>query len=267
MSLQQSEERSFPTPPIIGITTYSRSEAGEFTLPGAYVDAVQAAGGIPVLLPPLESDPLPLLDRLDGLIFSGGGDIDPAIYGGEHHPTIYLVDPDRDSFELALAKDVLQREIPVLGICRGMQVLTVASGGSLIPHLPEVYGDRIAHRMDHPRRPIEHPVEVFAGSRLGDWLGRELTVVSWHHQAVRQVPPGWRQVAQAADGLVEALEHEHHPWLVAVQWHPELSPPESVHPRLFAALVEAAASRAGRRMNASEQLIPAIGSPPFPTEV
>lgn len=226
--------------PIIGITTYSRSESGEFTLPGAYVDAVQLAGGLPLLLPPLQVDPVALLDRVDGLIFAGGGDIDPERYGGEPHHTIYLVDEERDSFELALARQALQKQIPVLGICRGLQILSVATGAQLVAHVPEVYGDQILHRLDHPRRPITHAAQVLPHTRLARILETtEITVMSWHHQAVRTVPEGWQLAAQAADGVIEALEHQHHPWLIAVQWHPELSPDAPVHRRLFQAFVQA----------------------------
>ncbi|GAB4381721.1 MAG: gamma-glutamyl-gamma-aminobutyrate hydrolase family protein [Elainellaceae cyanobacterium] len=228
--------------PIIGITTYSRNETGEFLLPGAYVDAVRFAGGTPILLPPGEPNPACLLDALDGLIFAGGGDLNPALYGGEPHHTIYLVDEERDLFELALAKAVLMTEIPVLGICRGMQVLNVATGGNLVTHVPDVYGDRIMHRLDHPRRPIQHPITVVSETRLSAIVGAvDISVVSWHHQAVRQFSPEWQVVAHAADGLVEALEHQHHPWMMAVQWHPELSPQDSAHQQLFQALVKAAA--------------------------
>jgi putative glutamine amidotransferase len=227
--------------PIIGITTYSRSEAGEFYLHGAYVDAVQAAGGAPVLLPPNQPDPARLLEVLDGLVFSGGGDIDPSLYGGAPHATVYLVDEERDSFELVLAKQAIDAEVPVLGICRGMQILNVASGGDLVVHVPEVYGEAVMHRLDHPRRPIEHAVQVDPAARLAGLLAAaEFNVVSWHHQAVKTVPDCWWMVAQAADGLPEAIEHRHHPWLVAVQWHPELSPADPVHQRLFQALVTAA---------------------------
>jgi len=227
--------------PIIGITTYSRGEAGEFTLPGSYVDAVQLAGGIPVLLPPNQPDIDRLLDIVDGLVFSGGGDIDPVLYGGDHHPTVYLIDPERDEFELALAKGAIASTIPTLGICRGMQVLSVATGGALVPHVPDVYGETIAHRLDHPRRPIPHPVQVQPESRLAAIVGKtDISVVSWHHQAVKTVPDCWQIAAYAADGLVEALEHCQHPWMVAVQWHPELSPEDPVHQRLFEAFVQAA---------------------------
>lgn len=236
--------------PIIGITTYSRNEGGEFTLPGAYVDAVQQAGGVPILLPPNQPDPARILDIVDGLLFAGGGDLDPATYGGQPHHTIYLVDEERDSFELALAKLALTSDTPTLGICRGMQVLNVASGGTLITHVPEVYGDQITHRLDHPRRPIPHDVSLVPGSRLAALMGtNQVTVVSWHHQAVQQIPAGWRQVATAADGLVEAMEWEAHPWLVAVQWHPELSPDAAEHQRLFQTLVRVAGERVKARPN------------------
>ena len=230
--------------PVIGITTYSRNEAGEFYLPGAYIDAVQQAGGMPILLPPNQPAPAQLLGILDGLIFSGGGDLDPQRYGGEHHPSIYLVDPDRDEFELSLAKAALADQIPVLGICRGLQVLSVASGADLITHVPDVYGETIAHRLDHPRRPIAHEVQLQPYSRLATLLGAStITVVSWHHQAIKTIPKGWTIVAQAADGLPEALEYTDHPWMLAVQWHPELSPHEPVHQRLFQALVKAASQK------------------------
>lgn len=227
--------------PLIGITTYHRDEAGAFHLPGAYVDAVQLAGGIPVLLPPNPVDPTHVLDKLDGLVLTGGGDIDPAFYDGSSHPTVYLVDAERDTFELALTKAALNYTIPVLGICRGMQVLNVATGGDLVVHVPEQYGDRIAHRLDQPRRPIEHPVQIDPQARLATFLGATtIEVVSWHHQAVKTIDPVWRIVASAADGLVEAMEHQQHPWMIGVQWHPELSLNNPPHQQLFQALVKAA---------------------------
>lgn len=234
--------------PIIGITTYSRNQVDEFYLPGAYIDAVWAAGGNPILIPHNQSDPARILDVVDGLIFSGGGDIAPGRYGGLPHPMIYSVDEERDEFELALAKQALAADVPTLGICRGMQVLSVASGGALVPHVPDVYGDAINHRLDNPRRSIAHQVQVEPESRLAEMLGEEaIAVVSWHHQAVKTIPKHWRAVAQAADGLVEALEHQQHPWMVAVQWHPELSPEDPVHQRLFQALVSAATAIASRK--------------------
>lgn len=227
--------------PIIGITTHSRNDNGEYLLPGTYVDAVQAAGGTPILLPPNQPHPEALLNVLDGLVLSGGGDINPDLYEGLPHHSIYGTDEDRDTFEFALTQVALKSTIPVLGICRGMQMLTVASGGSLVAHVPEVYGDRIPHRLDHPRRPIPHEVFLTPESRLAEILGTEaLSIVSWHHQAARSVPLGWRLAAQAADGVIEALEHLQHPWMMALQWHPEMSADHPAHQRLFKSFVMAA---------------------------
>ncbi len=230
--------------PIIGITAYGRNEAGEFTLQAVYVDAVRKAGGIPILLPPGEPHPDRILQQVDGLILAGGGDIDPVIYGGDEHPTIYSVDAERDEFELALAEMVIAEGLPVLGICRGMQVLGVASGGNLVSHVPDRFGDDILHRLDNPRRPTSHTVEVNAQSRLARVLKVTSTeVTSWHHQAVQSVSSGWSPVAFAPDGVIEAIEHQDHPWAVAVQWHPELLSDCPAQKALFHALVEAASSR------------------------
>lgn len=227
--------------PIIGITTCGYNEAREIYLPGAYIDAVQAAGGTPILLPPNQPNPERLLDVLDGLVFSGGGDINPIFYGGSAHHTIYLVDEERDEFELALARLILLREIPVLGICRGMQILNVASGGDLVVHVPEVYGDRITHRLEHPRRPFQHNIHIEPKTHLASIIKNPtITVVSWHHQAVKTIPPVWRIAAQAEDGLIEAIEHREHPWMLGVQWHPEMSLQLAPHLRLFQALVMSA---------------------------
>lgn len=227
--------------PVIGITTYNRDEIGDFKLPGAYIDAVIGAGGIPVLIPSCPSQSDRLLHKLDGLILAGGGDIDPAHYNADLHPTIYMVSEERDRFELDLAHHALQHEVPTLGICRGMQILNVATGGDLIPHVPEVYGEAIAHRVHEPRSPIPHPVRIDSNSRLSRIVGDvDIEVMSWHHQAVRAIAPVWDAVAHAEDGLVEAMEHRDHPWMIAVQWHPELAPNNIAHQRLFKALVDAA---------------------------
>jgi putative glutamine amidotransferase len=137
--------------PIIGITTYSRSPAGEYCLNGSYIDAVQVAGGIPILLPPNQLNPASIFDAVDGLIFSGGGDINPELYGGCIEETVYAIDTERDNFELGLAKLAFKADIPVLGICRGMQILNVASGGSLVIHVPDAYGMRLLTDREFPR--------------------------------------------------------------------------------------------------------------------
>ncbi|RMH75643.1 MAG: gamma-glutamyl-gamma-aminobutyrate hydrolase family protein, partial [Calditrichaeota bacterium] len=184
-----------------------------------------------------------LLEVIDGLILAGGGDIDPALYDGRPHPTIERVDSRRDALELELSRQALARPLPVLGICRGQQVLAVATGGTLVEHIPDEYGQAVIHR-DGSGEYVQHPVEVEADSRLAEILGAtELPTPSKHHQAVREVPPEWRVVARAADGVIEALEHRHHPWMIAVQWHPEQAYRDPRHGRLFAALVEAARGR------------------------
>jgi putative glutamine amidotransferase len=227
--------------PLIGITTYGRNENQAFSLPAAYIDAIRRAGGIPVLLPPGEPHLSQLLGRLDGLILAGGGDIDPAFYNGRLHETIYMLDPERDHSELTLVQHVVAAAMPTLGICRGAQVINVALGGTLIEHLPDEVGDDVAHRLP-PSRPARHPVAITPDSRLAEVLAADqVDVASWHHQAIRHAAPGLTIVAQAADGTVEAAEMSGHPWLVAIQWHPELSAADDpTQQRLFDALVEAA---------------------------
>jgi putative glutamine amidotransferase len=227
--------------PIVGITTSGRNETGHFCVSGRYGDAVQAAGGIPILLPPNQPAPARILDIVDGLIFAGGGDMDPTIYSGPAHPDIYAVDRERDTFELSLARLALTSEIPVLAICRGMQVFNVASGGDLVTHIPDLYDLTVPHRLDHPLCAIEHSIQIEPNSRLAAIIAATTaTVASFHHQAVRTIPPTWQQVAWATDGVVEALEHQHHPWLIAVQWHPELSSTDPAQQRLFQSFVQAA---------------------------
>lgn len=226
--------------PIIGLTTYGRNEKNAYTLPAEYIESVRRAGGVPLLLPPGETNLADVLPLLDGLILSGGGDIDPALYGGEHHPTIYMTDAERDSFEIELTKAVLAQQTPLLCICRGTQVLNVALGGTLIEHLPDIVGEELPHRAP-PREPTSHSVAVESDSRLAEIMGQmEAVTASWHHQAVRDLAPGLQIVAHAPDGTIEAVEMAGHPWLIAVQWHPELTAADDVgQQRLFDALVEA----------------------------
>lgn len=233
------------TSPVIGLTTYGRDVAGngDYCLPSAYADAVVRAGGTPVLLPPAAAM-VAVAERLDGLILSGGGDLAPSCYGEAAHRTVYMVDAGRDSGELALARHAVERQLPCLCICRGIQVLNVALGGTLIPHLPERVGDGLSHRVP-PRRPAFHDVQIETDSRLSQVVdGTSAFVASWHHQAVDRIAPGLRPVARAADGVVEAVEmdDDDHPWMVAVQWHPEITAAyDPQQQALFDALVKAAA--------------------------
>jgi len=227
--------------PLIGITTYGQDEQQRFGLPREYVDAVWRAGGLPLLVPPLPGTVADVLSRLDGLILAGGGDIDPVHYGGQSHETIYNLDRERDQFELELAKLFLGTGRPLFGICRGMQTLNVALGGTLIEHLPDVVGEGVLHRLP-PRAPGRHAVRVESGSRLAAILGElEFVSATWHHQAVRRPGERLRIVAQAPDGTIEAAEMPEHPWLIAVQWHPELTAADDpLQQKLFDDFVRAA---------------------------
>lgn len=212
-----------PTPPLIGITTYGRNHEDEFTLPAVYVEAIRRAGGIPVLIPHGETQLDALLAALDGIILSGGGDLDPAHYGSEGHPTIYMIDAERDATELALARRVAASGAPTLCICRGLQVLNVALGGTLFEHLPDVVPGIIQHRHE-PDKPTAHTLTVLPDTHLSELIGAgPMHGVSWHHQAIRTVAPDLTIAALAEDGTVEAVEAPNHPWLIAIQWHPEMS--------------------------------------------
>ncbi len=234
--------------PLIGISTYGRNGVAAFSLAATYVDAVRAAGGMPVMLPPGEPNPGEVLERIDGLILSGGGDIDPNAYQGSDHASIYNVDTERDEFELTLARLCLEKDVPFLGICRGMEIAIVACGGTLVSHVPDEYGLKVQHRLvPAPGHlyPAQHPVRIVPTSRLGGIVGKtEIGVVSWHHQAVRNLAPGWRVVAESVeDQVIEAVEHQHCSFAIGVQWHPELSPEDVSHQRIFQALVKAAGTR------------------------
>lgn len=212
--------------PLIGITMYGANADNEYRLPEEYISAVRRAGGVAVLVPPGDTNSVRVLSALQGLILAGGGDICPSRYGGQGHPTIYSIDAARDESEIALAQAALARKIPLLAICRGLQLLNVVLGGTLHPHVPDVYGEQVAHR-NPPRVPVLHPVTLEADSRIAARLGTtEVTCVSWHHQAVDRIAASCRAVARAPDGLVEALELQDRDDVLAVQWHPELSAAE-----------------------------------------
>lgn len=208
----------------IGVTTYRREREGRerFTLPAAYVDAVRAVGSVPVLLAPGEEAPEEVLAELDGLVLSGGGDVDPS-FSGAAHGAVYGTSAERDRFEIALARHAVQLGTPTLAICRGLQVLNVARGGTLHAHLPDVVGDKVSHRASQLEA-TTHPVKVAGDCALGETLGaRSLPLVpSWHHQAIDRLGDGLRAVAWADDGVIEAVELVGAPAMLAVQWHPEL---------------------------------------------
>jgi putative glutamine amidotransferase len=210
--------------------------------PLTYVDAVQDAGAIALVVPPDDAvavAPDGMLDRLDALMLAGGADLDPATYGAPPHPEVTGTWPERDRFELALAYRALERELPVLGICRGMQLLNVARGGTLVPHLPDVVGHD-AHRHT-PGTFGDHEVRLAPGSLAARSAGAEaIEVQSHHHQGIDRlgeglIPTGW----STEDDVIEAFELEGHPFALGVLWHPE----QDVRSRVVAALIEAARER------------------------
>lgn len=234
--------------PLIGITAYAdEAQFGVWRLPCAfaplaYVQAVERAGGRAVLLPPCEGGAEETVAALDALVLSGGPDLDPTLYGAEPHPETRDVRPERDRAEIALVTAALERDLPVLAICRGSQVLNVALGGDLEQHVPDLVGHD-GHK-EQPGTFSEHPVEILPGTRLHALMGERLLVKSHHHQGYRRLGRGLRPAARAGDGTLEALEEPSRRFAVGVLWHPEAGDDL----RLFHALVaEAEAARAGAR--------------------
>lgn len=231
--------------PLIGLTTYGRNEKNQYQLLADYSWSIFRAGGAPVLLPPVGGGSLAeiWLNRIDALILTGGGDMDPSLYGAERHPTMYTLDEERDTSEIVLAREALKSSLPILAICRGLQVVNVALGGTLHPHLPDVFGEQVAHRLP-PREPTYHEVVLTPESRLAALLGtNEINGVSWHHQAIHQLGTGMVATGHAPDGVIEAAEIPSHPWFIGVQWHPEMSSEhDPVQQHIFEAVVAAANS-------------------------
>ncbi|WP_116051767.1 gamma-glutamyl-gamma-aminobutyrate hydrolase family protein [Amycolatopsis palatopharyngis] len=231
--------------PIIGLTTYAeRTRFGVWDVESAvlhqsYVDSVVRAGGVPVLLPPTGAPHRELIPLLDALVLTGGADIEPARYGRAAHPAT-VTRPDRDAAEFALTEAALGATIPVLGVCRGMEVLNVALGGTLVQHLPEVTGTA-AHQPDVAVFG-DTVVRLAEGSRAAGVLGTETACRCYHHQAVDGLGEGLRAVGWAADGTIEAVELPGERFVLGVQWHPEQ---DSADLRLFGALVEAAKKKSG----------------------
>lgn len=237
--------------PLIGITTgreessqgYPQLKAAE-----AYVQTIANAGGLPVLIPLGLDEPLlaELTGRLDGLLLTGGGDIHPRHYGGSSEIEVMRVDEDRDRVEFALLRHALRDDLPFLGVCRGLQVVNVALGGSLYVDLATERPEGIEHRYypDWPREHRAHTVNITPGSLLARMLGAsQIQVNSLHHQGVRELAPGLVASAVAPDGLIEGLEVPQSRFGLAVQWHPENLQDDPVMRALFAGLVQAAGGR------------------------
>lgn len=245
--------------PLIGVTTSEvrspqratpipegEPRVRELALGLTYMRAVEAAGGLPLVIPLLDDEAIePLLDRLDGICLSGGPDIDPAAYGANPHAELGPTEPTLDSFELGIARRADARELPILAICRGTQALNVVRGGVLHQHLPEL-SEEVPHRQQTPGTETSHPVEIEPGSRLAAALGYAkvpvadaLDVNSFHHQAIDRLGEGLKVTARAPDGTIEAVEDPAREFLIGVQWHAETLVHRPYEASLFRSFVEA----------------------------
>jgi putative glutamine amidotransferase len=237
--------------PMIGVSTsITIDEYPERAyVNAAYLRAVEQAGGVPVLLPPQLSASArdTLWARLDGLVLTGGGDVESSRFGEAPHPKAMLVSADRDALELELVDRALRDDVPTFAICRGLQVLNVALGGSLHQHVPDVFGTTVQHSQTERRDVATHPVKLQTeGTRIGSIVrAPELRVNSFHHQAVHRLGRDLRDVGWAPDNVIEAVEHtDRRRFMVAVQWHPEdLVGDDGGARALFTAVVDAARAR------------------------
>lgn len=236
-----NDSRPHPTRPRIGITTYLEPatwgiwQREAALLPKVYLDAVVAAGGVPLLLPPVGTDPT-ILDVLDGLVVAGGCDVDPGSYQASAHPETVDTRPGRDEHERVLIQAALDRDLPLLAICRGLQMLNVTLGGTLHQHLPDV----VAHDEHRPSPAVfgTTEVKVEPGTLTARILGDHAGGSCYHHQAIDVVAPTLKVTARAGDGTVEAAEVIGRDFALGVQWHPEETPDDL---RLFTALIRSTA--------------------------
>jgi gamma-glutamyl-gamma-aminobutyrate hydrolase PuuD len=230
-------------PPIIGVCAYEVptsfshwTEVSCVMVPSGYTRSLAAAGALPVVLPPVDGI-AGVLDGLDGLVLTGGSDVGPDVYGAEPHPETVGVHPNRDRSELELLAGAIDRDLPVLGICRGIQLLNVAYGGTLVQHIEEVVDQR-PHRAADDAYGIHH-VTTVEGSRLRQIVGERIEIHSHHHQGIGQVGEGLAVTAAADDGIIEGLEDAGRRFCVGVLWHPDAEPDGHGAP-LFEALVSSA---------------------------
>lgn len=239
--------------PRIGVTTYLEPASWSYwrevpsaLVPAAYVESVRAAGGMPYLIPPLAEvaeEAEEVVSLLHGLLVIGGSDVTPEHYGEPQHPATGGMHAMRDLAEMALIRAALDADLPFLGVCRGVQLLNVVRGGTLVQHVPDVVGDPLRHRAGRPGRYSRHDVEIAPGSHLGELLGLRSEVLSHHHQAPGRLGAGLSIVARdAGDQLVEGLEDPERFFCVGVQWHPE-EDADGTGPTLFRSLVRHAAQR------------------------
>ena len=243
------------TSPLIGITSnYSSmplSLLTSSTLQRSYITAVIRAGGLPVIIPSDidQNGWQELVMRLDGILFSGGGDIAIDYFNGEPHPAIEGIEPPRDALELGMVREVVASEKPFLGICRGLQSVNVALGGTLYTHIPDQIPNPLTHEQERgqdasSRAELGHTVSIQPNTYLAKITGQtQMSVNSFHHQGIKELAPGLRVTAQAPDGVIEAVELPGHPFGLAVQWHPEWLVHLEPQLNLFKAFVDASAGR------------------------
>jgi putative glutamine amidotransferase len=229
----------------------------EMALGIPYLKAIEEAGGLPVVMPPMAEDAIePLLDRLDGICLSGGPDLDPALYEAKPHPELGPIEPELDRFELAIAARADAREMPILAICRGTQALNIVRGGALYQHLPDL-SDELAHRQSNPGTETSHPVAVDTDSQLWEAFGGgeiEVTDVnSFHHQAIDRLGHGLRVSARAPDGTIEAIEDPSRRFLIGVQWHAETLVHRMAEAELFRRFVDACREDSAEYERAAER--------------
>jgi putative glutamine amidotransferase len=223
--------------PLIGVS--ADYQAGKCLVWHNYTRAIEAASGVPVVLPPMDPENLrDLLKHLDGVLITGGPDIPPERYGQQKHPSTECVAPERDAFDFLLLEEVKDLDKPTLAICYGAQVLNVAFGGTLVQDIPSLLAGSLKHvRPPGGERPV-HPVSVRSGTLLHSILCVDrLDTNSSHHQSIKDTPAPLRQVAFSEDGVVEAVESTEHRFLLGVQWHPEAMTDQPLHLKLFQALV------------------------------
>jgi putative glutamine amidotransferase len=216
--------------PLIGIPSFHDTSSPEsmpprFAMSRPYITALEAAGASPIIIPLALSETTlrNLYERLDGLFMAGGGDLNPETYGCAPHPKTSGIDPLRDETELRLLHWALDDHLPILGVCRGVQTLNVAAGGTLLQDISDELPQAIRHQYfpEKQRDYVAHEIEVTAHSHLARIIGQNARVNSFHHQAVREVAPNFRAVAYAPDGVIEAIEHTDREFVIGVQWHPE----------------------------------------------
>ncbi len=234
-----------PKRPVIGITVDSDT-TGRYESPTTYAQAIERAGGLPLLLPyKVNLDLIPsFVDLLDGMLFSGGNDLDPNHYGEEWHPKAVKIDPDRQKFELALLAEIETRRLPTLGVCLGSQLINMYRGGSLIQFLPDQQRENaLEHRTQKGETPRRHDVKIEPDSIIGRCIGKtQISANTYHKQAVKTLGRCLRVVATAPDGVIEAFEDDTLPLFIAIQWHPERLIDEPEHLAPFRLLVEKASA-------------------------